>query len=212
MWTGQSAVILIVLLVTASNAWAQRGVSGHRGFGGYSFGRGGFIPAHGGFVGRIGFGRGFARGGHVRIGGFHAGFGGWYGRSPWSAGVWWPALYAPTYPYIPPYGYNAYSPSAPPVTVITIPPPRPELAPPVRYSPPPEPESPRTPRSTNASPVYLVATRDGIVWAARAYWVEDGTLQLFTVRDERKSIKREEIDLALTDQFNRERGVEFRMP
>ena len=229
MWPRRSYCIAVVaVLLTASSAFAQRGGFGGRGhggfgfgargFGGHNFGRGGFYSGHRGFVGGIGFGRGFAGRAHVRIGGFRAGFGGWYGRSPWSAGVWWPAVYSPIYSYVPPYPYYAYAPdyayapAAPNVTIITVPPSVVE-PPPVRYQAPapPSASAERPPRPAG-SPVYLLAIKDGTVWAARAYWIEDSTIQLLTVRDERKSITADQVDRALTEQLNRDRGVEFRLP
>jgi hypothetical protein len=193
---------------------------GGRGFGGFGFGgRGGFIHGHRGFVGGIGFRHGFRGGANFGFGGFRAGFGGWYGRTPWSAGVWWPASYVPFYSYAAsPYPY--WAPPSPAVTVITVPP---AMAAPSTIvinermpAPPAEREEYQESRApgwrASGSPLYLVATKSGEIWAARAYWVEDGALQIITRREDRKSIPVDQIDRALSEQLNGERRVEFHLP
>jgi hypothetical protein len=156
-----------------------------RGFGGHTFGRGGFIPGHRGFFGAFDLGgrTGF------RIGNFRAAFGGWYGRTPWSAGVWWPVLYpSPGLDgHALPYPHWAGVGAATNPVVVTPPPPR------------------------SASPIWLVAEKDGTMWAARSYWIEDGSLHFVTMRDERKSIPTDQLDHELSEQLNRERGLDFRV-
>jgi len=62
------------------------------------------------------------------------------------------------------------------------------------------------------SPVYLIATTDSVVWAALAYWIEDDVLHFVTSKNERKQIPLSQIDRPLTEQLNRERNIELRLP
>ncbi|HET8550380.1 MAG TPA: hypothetical protein VFL57_20355 [Bryobacteraceae bacterium] len=242
--------LLLVVLMSAASASAQRGgfgggfrggggfagrgfgghgFAGHR-FGGHGFGRGGFISGPRGFAGGIGFGHGIRGRGAFRVGGFHGGFGGWYWRRPWTTGAWWPAawwpsVYAPAYTYGAPYGYGygygyGWAPSAAPVvTVVEIPPMT--VAPPativINETPRPAParedrrEAPAEAARTSTSPVYLIAAKSGTIWAARAYWVEGGSLHFVTMHDERRTIALDEVDRVFSEQLNRERRVDFRL-
>ena len=191
---------------------------GGRGFGGHSFGRGGFVLGHRGFIGGIGFHHSpFFGGGSFRLGGFRYGFGGWYGRTAWSPGVWWPSTYVPFYSYAEPYPY--WAPPVPAVTVVAVPAIAAEPstivindgreAAVVRE----ERQETRTPGwRASGSPLYLIATKSGDIWAARAYWVEAGAVQIITRREERRSIPLDQVDRALSDQLNRERRVDFQLP
>jgi hypothetical protein len=214
--------VLIAALIFASVLAAQRGGhGGFRGGGGHGFrGGGGFVHGRGfsggfvrghqrGFVGSgFRFNRGFYggyRGGYSRhfgrgwSGNGIVGFGGWYGAPYWSS----PIVYStPAYAYPYDVGYPA-------VSIVTVPadpaPSRPaiiineNIRPQARY------ESPR-------SPVYLIATTDSVVWAALAYWVEDDVLHFVTSKGERRQIPFSQLDRPLTEQLNRERNVELRLP
>jgi hypothetical protein len=74
-----------------------------------------------------------------------------------------------------------------------------------------EPVRPREARPSR-SPIYLIATRDGVIRAAVAYWVEKQTLHYVTLNNERRQIPLTELDRELSEQFNRERGVQFALP
>jgi hypothetical protein len=229
MWARRLLPLALLALTIAPTTSAQRGGfgGGFRGFGGrgfgygaaaHTFGRGGFIGGPRGFIGGIGFGRGFIGRGSFRIGGLHGGFGGWYGRTAWSPGVWWPAVYAPTYAYGVPYGYGWAAP--PVVTVVEVPPVTTQPSSIVIYDTPrrlatreeDRIERPAESARASGSPIYLVATKAGVIWAARAYWVEGGSLQLVTMREERKSVPLEQVDRPFTEQLNRERRIDFRLP
>ena len=219
--------------------WAQRGGGGRGGFGGgrglgggggrgmmgggrgFSGGRvfrgGGF---RGGFAGRGGFNRGFIgnrfffRDGFFRnrafLGaGFFPGFyGGFYDP-------WWDSGYAAP----PSYGYPYYGPD---VTIVSgnpyFEPPRivinegyrPEQPAPVvrEYPPPPN----RTESQTYQQPLYLIAFKDGIIRAARAYWTEDDTLHYVSMDGEVKRESLSSVDRELSERLNRERHVGFTLP
>lgn len=83
----------------------------------------------------------------------------------------------------------------------------------LRRPPPEASQSQRQPEpQATRSQIYLIAARNGIVWAALAYWVEGQTLNFVTVKGERKQMPLAQIDRDLSEQFNRERNVPFRLP
>lgn len=158
---------------------------------------------------------------HGGFGGFDFGFGYQSAASPF-----WGTMYAPVYPYAPllttPAIYtdpNPYYAPAPAVTIITVPAvSEPQYGTIVinegraprewdRYSEQREParaeEAPRGPL------IYLLATRQGPIWAAVAYWVEGETLHFVTPQHERKSILLGDLDREMSERLNRERRVEF---
>jgi hypothetical protein len=61
-------------------------------------------------------------------------------------------------------------------------------------------------------PIYLIAHRDHRIEAAIAYWVEGDTLHYVTRQREKKQIPLDEIDRAFSEQLNRDRRVDFRLP
>jgi hypothetical protein len=207
---------------------ARGGFSGHGGYGG-----GGFAHRPGGFIGGGGY-RGYHRGGYNR--GFitrpRYGFGAYssFGRarygfsyyryfSSYISPFWsYPSYYSP-YPYD--YGYSNMS-AGPNITVLTTPatdappstvivnnaPPRPQAR-----SEEEKNEAPQQPEPTGGrSQIYLIAARDGVVWAALAYWTEGANLHFVTIKGDKKQIPLAQIDRDLSEQFNRERGVPFRLP
>jgi hypothetical protein len=215
--------ILAVALLFATALAAQRGRGGFSGpvGGGHRPGFSGGM----GYRGPAGPSHGWSRGSqHPGIGfrvrqayqpPFYSGYGyvnpwgwggsyypfGWYSAPLWTT----PALYAAPDDYPSNPGPN--------VTIITVP-----SAPAVGYDPPPrraapppapEPEEER-PLATE-SWAYLIAAKDGTVWLARDYSVENGIIHL-TVGAERKQMPLAQIDRTATEQLNRERGVDVRLP
>ena len=197
------------------------GAGGFRGGGFSGFRGGGF---RGGLVGRGGFNRGFNgnrfffRNGFFRNraffgAGFFPGFyGGFYDPFFWDY---------PAYPYASGYGSPYYGPD---VTVISdgsygyAEPPRivinegyrPEQpSPSVREYPPPQnrPES-----GAYEKPLYLIAFKTGIIRAALAYWVEDGTLHFVNMDGEVKTEPLTAVDRELSERLNHERHVGFSLP
>ena len=61
------------------------------------------------------------------------------------------------------------------------------------------------------SPLYLIAMKDGIIRAALAYWVEDGSLHYVGSDHVNHAVKLSEIDRAFSQQLNRERRVPFQL-
>ncbi len=66
-----------------------------------------------------------------------------------------------------------------------------------------------TPRETDE---YVFVRRDGTVFFAVAYAWESGTLRYVTSEGLRRSVAREALDLDATQQFNEQRGLNFRLP
>lgn len=207
------------------------GGGGFRGSPGHGYGGGGFTHRPGGFTGFGGYNRGFITGPRYGFGGFRSGFrsynsfGGFgygFGYYPYFSSYISPIWSYPTYSPYYDYGYPNVA-SGPNITLLTTPavettpstiivnnapPVRPQTRSEVeREESPPQPE----PQATR-SQIYLIAARDGIVYAALAYWVESGTLHFVTVKGERKQMALSQIDRDLSEQFNRERGVPFRLP
>jgi len=203
--------------------YSRGGVSG--GF--YRGGYGGGYRSGGGFFGSPGFyGRGYGNSfphygyGHrgwgyggwgyssypVFIGGFGLGYGGWgYGG--------WDGFYSPYYDY-PYYDYGYYpgstysyapsasysypsAPASPPVVINNYPEAAPRL----------EPQA-----SAYQPPIYSIAFRDHRIIHVLAYWVVDGTLHYVTRDHEMREIPLSEIDRSFSEQINRDRGVDFRLP
>ena len=212
---------------TGAAAAAGRGFRGGGGFSGGGF-RGGY--GSGGFRGGYG-GYGGYRGGYGGYG-YGRGFYGGYGYSPYF-GLGY--LGSPYYGYwddpydygYSPYVYPSYSSgyaspaeynTSPNVTVIY-----PSNAQP-QYSAPVQPmvrsydqygqetQPPASPSAANGSPVYLIATKDNLIHAAAAYWVDGRTLHYVTLQHEEKQAPLDSVDRSLTMQLNRERNVAFQLP
>lgn len=200
---------ICILLALASSALAQRG-----GF------RGGFGGRHGGFS------RGFAGGGFSghRM---HSGFGFNRGigfsrhsfRQPrfgfgFGVGIGTGYLSYPRF-YDYDYGYG-YRYAYPPVAMIAPPIPYYEPAPVVisqNFAPPPAVREYRPPDSTvYREPIYLIAFNDHRIQAVVAYWVDGDTLHYVTRDHAQKQVKLNEIDRPFSEQLNRDRRVDFRLP
>jgi hypothetical protein len=65
------------------------------------------------------------------------------------------------------------------------------------------------PRETDE---YVFVRRDGTLFFAVAYAWESGTLRYVTSEGLRRSVAREALDLDATQQFNEQRGLNFRLP
>ncbi len=220
----------LVLLFSLTPAFPQ-----HRGGGGGMRGGGGGFRSgvgSGGFRSGItggGFHRGFGTPG-VRSGGYFGYRGpairGYYGGFRhrysyplylggfgWGWGWGWPG-----------YGYSSYFPAyseytAPAPATYLGDPYRSENMGPVIVNNLYEPERSRPPdvriypdwQSTEPT-LYLIARTDDSVIAAIAYWVEGDTLHYVDRRHEQKQIRLDQVDRALSEQLNRERRVDFRLP
>ena len=76
-------------------------------------------------------------------------------------------------------------------------------------APPPIEEASAAPRQTEE---FVFVRRDGTVFFAVAYAWENGTLRYVTSEGLRRSVARETLDLNATQQFNEQRGLNFRSP
>jgi hypothetical protein len=205
--------------------------------GGFRGGSGGSFHGGSGFVGNFGHG-GFNSGFH---GGFHTGFRGGFGFGfggywpYYGLGVtYWPSdYYDYGYPYGGYYGgydYPAYQ-SSPNVTVVY--PQQAQAQPQMtnayyvqqRANPVvhdydeygqevkrPSGNSQAESSAPSASPIYLIAMKDGIIRAAVAYWVNGATVHYVTMEHQEKQAPLAQIDRSLSQQLNRERHVHFSLP
>ena len=64
----------------------------------------------------------------------------------------------------------------------------------------------------DASPIYLVALKGGVVYAASSYKIADGTVRYVTVEGQQKQTPLTGVDRDLTLRLNRQRGVSFNLP
>lgn len=60
--------------------------------------------------------------------------------------------------------------------------------------------------------LYLIALRDGTIYAAVGYWTEDNQLHWITLQGKRHAVALEALDRPLTQRLNRERGLEIELP
>jgi len=70
-------------------------------------------------------------------------------------------------------------------------------------------EASAVPRQTEE---FVFVRRDGTVFFAVAYAWENGTLRYVTSEGLRRSVASETLDLNATQQFNEQRGLNFRSP
>jgi hypothetical protein len=59
---------------------------------------------------------------------------------------------------------------------------------------------------------FVFVRRDGTVFFAAAYSWENGTLRYVTSEGLRRTVKQDALDLSATQQFNEQRGLNFRSP
>jgi hypothetical protein len=203
--------------------------SGFRG-GSYGAVRGGGIG--GGYRGGYGYGggRGYGYGG--RGYGYRGGYWPYYGWGyPWYGfGLsYWPSYYGYSdyypYSYYYPDTYNDPAPAYSP-TVTYVPAPvttYPQATAPNSYDGPVHSvtrsydeygqETAASGGSAgNASPIYLIALKDGAIQGAGSYWVTGQTLHCVTLDRQEKQFALALIDRTLTMQLNRERRVSIHLP
>jgi hypothetical protein len=82
-----------------------------------------------------------------------------------------------------------------------------------RVSPPAQTAEVEAPSAVTRKPEeFIFVRRDGTVFFAIAYAWENGTLRYITSEGLRRSVARETLDLNATQQFNEQRGLNFRLP
>ncbi|HEX4595334.1 MAG TPA: hypothetical protein VH157_13720 [Bryobacteraceae bacterium] len=89
-------------------------------------------------------------------------------------------------------------------------------APPPEPAPPPAPivrDYPPAPQSQKyETPLFLIAFKDGTIRAVLAYWVDGTNLHYVSMEHEQKQAPLSSVDRDLSERFNRERNVTFRLP
>ncbi len=189
------------------------GGGGYRG--GYGYGGGGYRGGYG--YGYRGYGYGLGFGFGLGFGSPYYGYG--YGY-PYYSG------YYPSYGYGygADYGYGYSSYSAAPVYGTTVAQQQPAVV--NQYYSTPNYSTPNySTQSTAPAREYqapppgrdaqgrlgtLIAFPDGSVQIAISYWTENGTLHYVTRDKTQKQVALTSIDRSMTDQLNRERGMDFR--
>ena len=181
--------------------------------GGFRGGMGGFQGGMGGFRGGGFVSPGF-RGGFV-AGGFRGHPGGFFRGNRFGFGYvpYWPYYYYPAYPsygYGYGYGYNYYPYAAYSYPYSdTLAYSYPYQGAVYAYSQTGQTSCPQT----NGRPLYLIKlTYQDKVWLAQDYWYTPGTLNFVTSQSELNKTPVNSIDRAVTDQLNRECGVDFQFP
>ena len=203
---------------------------GGGGFGGGGIVRGGGFSRGGGGVFRGGGfnrGGGFYRGGIGFRGGYYGGgfgfrsfprYGGW-GYRGWSYPAFvggfgiglglgygfggWSDYYGPGYYYPPPV---VYSQPSPPVVIVN------ESRPDYEYREYRERPVEAAPAREYQPTIYSIAFRDHRIVQALAYWVKDGRFHYVTRDHELRDVPLQEVDRRFSEQINRDRRVEFRLP
>ena len=129
--------------------------------------------------------------------------------------VFWPAgnylQYDP--PQAPVVGTPGYQSDAPVVIVNQYF--RPDAPPPVQIAaaaPVVLQESRVTAENRDNETIFLIAMKDHTIYAASAYWVEDGTLNYVTIQGSQNSASMDLVDRELSRRLNRDRQVAFGLP
>ena len=81
-----------------------------------------------------------------------------------------------------------------------------------REEPAPVPVSQANTTPIRETSEYIFVRRDGTVFFAVAYAWEKGTLRYVTSEGLRRSVAGDSLDLNATQQFNEQRGLNFRLP
>ena len=154
-----------------------------------------------------------------------------YGGPVYSVGYYGYGYGSPFWSNIGTYGSSAYAypnfpgPSISVITVPNLPDPGPSVvitnnrapyeersapAPDRRRKEPDESSERKT--SAPRSPIYLIATTNGTIWGALSYSVENGKVDFFTIRGDRRSLALSDVDRVLTAELNAQAGITLRLP
>jgi hypothetical protein len=113
------------------------------------------------------------------------------------------------------YSVNSGQPDATPVVIVNqyF---RPDAPPPVAgYTQPtslPVQESRVTAENQDKETIFLIAMKDHTIYAAKAYWVEENTLNYVTIQGSQNSASMDLVDRDLSRRLNRDRQVAFGLP
>lgn len=226
---------LLAIPCFAQRGGARGGGGGFRGGGGFhsgggGFGRGGAVISRAPAVrggGYISSGRGVStfrgnygyRGGYAYRGGYWPRYGygwGWPGFYTGFGLGYWGGWYGYGYPGSYVYGYSPYgyysSGYAPAVIYEDAPAPRVVLQQDTSYYQDVEQAPPTPPVRTYQPTIYKIAFKDHKMVEAIAYWVQDGTLHYVTRDHEMREVALTDVDRSFSEQLNRDRRVDFRLP
>jgi hypothetical protein len=94
---------------------------------------------------------------------------------------------------------------------------RPDAPPPItgmpsQSAPAPVQESRVTAENQDTETIFLIAMKDHTIYAAKAYWVEDNTLNYITIQGSQNSASMDVVDRDLSRRLNRDRQVAFGLP
>jgi len=112
------------------------------------------------------------------------------------------------------YAPNPQQPDASPVVIVNQyfrpdAPMSPEVTPSVLVR---APEPRVTAENQDKDTIFLIAMKDHTIYAASAYWVEDGTLNYVTIQGSQNSASMDLVDRDLSRRLNRDRKVAFGLP
>ena len=71
------------------------------------------------------------------------------------------------------------------------------------------PTSPLSGAVSDEPNVYMIALRDGTIYASYAYWTERDMLHYITPGHAHNQVSMDRVDLVLTRRLNRERNLDF---
>lgn len=69
-----------------------------------------------------------------------------------------------------------------------------------------------TPTNQDRDVIFMIAMKDHTIYAASAYWVEDGTLSYVTIQGDQNSVSMDLVDRDLSQRLNRDRRIAFGLP
>jgi hypothetical protein len=183
--------------------------------------RGGFGGVYRGGYGFRGYARSYPRyGWSYRNYGWYGGYGwypGYYGGLGFGYGYissgWDPYYYYSYPPYYYDYGYSRpavyYTNPSPSVVVVN----ESRTYEDRPYTVRSESDTETQPAAETYRPtIYSIAFTDHRIVQVIAYWVKDGTLHYVTREHEMKQVPLTEVDRRFSEQINRDKRVEFRLP
>ncbi len=69
-----------------------------------------------------------------------------------------------------------------------------------------------TPTNQDRDVIFMIAMKDHTIYAASAYWVEDGALNYVTIQGDQNSVSMDLVDRDLSQRLNRDRRIAFGLP
>ncbi len=82
---------------------------------------------------------------------------------------------------------------------------------PIPSQPDPKRDVKKNTAADDKATIYLIAFKDGRIYAAYAYWVQEGTMHYVTTQGVHNRASIELVHRELSEQLNRERNIEFKL-